>query len=93
MADRIRRVALAAIALPVLFLAMSGLASASTLTVTNTNDTGMGSLRAEILAASSGDTINFNVSGTITLGSTLPAISIDIGEHGLAVQATKTDHL
>ena len=78
MADRIRRCTLAAIALPVLFLAMSGMANAATLTVNNTNDTGMGSLRGQILGASSGDTINFNVSGTITLGSTLPAIAINL---------------
>ena len=83
MADRSRRIALAAIALPLLFLAMSRLASASPLTVTNTNDTGVGSLRAEILAASSGDTINFSVSGTITLGSPLPAIAVDLTIDGI----------
>ena len=78
MADRIRRVALAAIALPLLFLMMSGLARAATLTVTNTLDSGAGSLRAQILAAASGDTINFSVSGTITLASSLPAIAISL---------------
>jgi hypothetical protein len=78
MADRNRRFTVASIALPFLFLVMSRLASASTLTVINTNDTGVGSLRGEILAASSGDTINFNVSGTITLGSTLSGIAINL---------------
>ena len=78
MADRNRRFTLATIALPLLFLAMSGWARAATLTVSNTNDTGIGSLRGEILAASSGDTINFSVSGTITLGSSLPAIAINL---------------
>src|SRR5271165_6245156 len=44
---------------------------AATLTVTNNNDTGVGSLRAEVAAAASGDTINFapTVTGTITLTS------------------------
>jgi len=55
MADRIRSFVVALIVVPALFLAMSGLARAATLTVTNTNDTGAGSLRGEILAASSGD--------------------------------------
>jgi hypothetical protein len=68
----------ALIVVPALFLAMSGLARAATLTVTNTNDTGGGSLRDEILAALPGDTINFSVSGTITLGSALPAIAINL---------------
>ena len=84
MADRIRRVALAAIALPVLFLVISGVARAATFTVTNTTDpaspmAGDGSLREAIINANSAggiNTIQFNagVTGTITLGSTLPAI-------------------
>lgn len=42
-------------------------ARAATLTVTNTSDAGAGSLRQAILDAAAGDTINFAVSGTITL--------------------------
>src|SRR5262249_34516714 len=43
------------------------------LTVTNLNDTGDGSLRGQIAAASPGDTIDFApaLSGTIALGGTL----------------------
>jgi hypothetical protein len=63
MAGRNRRFTVAAIALlSLLLMAMPGVARAATLTVTNTNDTGGGSLRSQILAASSGDTINFSVS-------------------------------
>jgi len=81
MASLIRRLIMAAI-LTSSTLAIAGLASATTLTVSNTADSGAGSLRAAILAASSGDTINFSVSGTITLGSTLPAIAINLSIDG-----------
>src|SRR5262245_12568367 len=42
---------------------------AATVTVTNTNDSGTGSLRQALLDANDGDTITFAVSGTITLTS------------------------
>jgi hypothetical protein len=42
---------------------------AATITVTNTNDRGPGSLRQALTAANDGDTINFAVTGTITLTS------------------------
>src|SRR5271168_5136580 len=84
MADRNRRFALTAIALPLLLLAMSGLARAATFTVSNTTDpaspmAGDGSLREAITSANTAggtNNIQFNagVTGTITLGSTLPAI-------------------
>ncbi len=48
---------------------VSGPALAATLTVTTTADGGAGSLRDAINGAASGDTIVFNVSGTITLTS------------------------
>src|SRR5258708_29325091 len=46
---------------------------ANTIAVTNTNDSGLGSLRDAIASAASGDTINFNLTfpATITLSSTL----------------------
>ena len=74
MAGSNRRISLSAILLPLLFLTMSGLARAAIITVTNTNDTGAGSLRAAITSHGSGDTINFNLSGTIKLNSELPAV-------------------
>jgi hypothetical protein len=42
---------------------------AATITVTNTNDSGPGSLRQALTNANNGDTINFAVTGTITLTS------------------------
>jgi predicted outer membrane repeat protein len=42
---------------------------AATITVTNTNDSGAGSLRQALADANNGDTINFAVTGTIALTS------------------------
>jgi RTX calcium-binding nonapeptide repeat (4 copies) len=58
--------------------------AATTFTVTNTNDSGEGSLRQAILEANGAageDTINFNLvsPATITLGSQLPAITDGAG--------------
>ena len=46
-------------------------ATAATITVTNTNDSGAGSLRQSIASAADGDTINFSVNGTIVLATQL----------------------
>jgi len=57
-------------AIGVLLLAATAMsAHAATITVTNTNDSGPGSLRQALTIANDGDTIIFAVTGTITLTS------------------------
>ena len=53
----------------VLFCAVAFLAHATTITVTNSNDSGPGSLRQALIDANDGDTITFAVTGTIALTS------------------------
>jgi hypothetical protein len=68
MRGRIRRKQLAILS-TVLFCISAMPAQAATITVTNTNDNGPGSLRQALMIANDGDTINFAVTGTITLTS------------------------
>lgn len=63
-----------------LFIGLAGPAGATTLTVSNTLDSGAGSLRQAMInanAAAGADTINFasGVTGTITLASDLPDVT------------------
>ena len=71
-------------------------ASAKTITVTNTNDSGAGSLRNAITSASSGDTINFHLPAypaTITLSSVLSIdTSLTISGPGAASLAVSGNH-
>ena len=56
-------------AIGLLLYAVALPAHATTITVTNTNDSGTGSLRQALADANDGDTIEFAVTGTITLMS------------------------
>ena len=69
-----------------LFLALLFLSAtstfAATITVTNLNDSGAGSLRQAILDAMAGDTIDFDVAGTITLTTGEMIINKDLTVQG-----------
>jgi len=70
------------LALGFAFCALAAPAQALLRTVTNTNDSGAGSLRAAIAAATAGDTIDFTIDGagvqTIALLSALPPIAAGV---------------
>jgi hypothetical protein len=71
---------------------------AATITVMNTNDSGVGSLRQALADANDGDTIDFSVTGTITLtsGQLLVNDSITISGPGaniLAVNGNVTNRV
>src|SRR6516225_10643417 len=61
---------------------------AATITVTNTNDSGAGSLRQAIADAVNGDTIDFGVTGTITL--TTGELLVN---KGISINGPGSDHL
>ena len=64
-----RSKAYSAIVSLLLFCAIVVIGRSATITVTNNNDTGPGSLRQALTTAGDGDTITFAVTGTITLTS------------------------
>jgi hypothetical protein len=83
MSARIEGMRFAAIAV-LLLCAIAMQTHAATITVTNTNDSGPGSLRQALTIANNGDTISFAVTGTITLtsGGLLIANNITISGPG-----------
>jgi hypothetical protein len=83
---------------PALICALSISIYANTITVTNTNDSGPGSLRQALADANDGDTIEFAVSGTIglTSGELLVDKSITIsgpGAKNLAIDGNAKDRV
>jgi hypothetical protein len=72
------------ITVAILFFATVIALRAGTITVTNTNDSGPGSLRQALADANDGDTIDFAVTGTITLttGELLVGKSVTIAGPG-----------
>ena len=66
-------------------IAAMQIAHAATITVTNTNDSGAGSLRDAIATANNGDTINFSVPANSTI--TLSTIFLKFGKTWTATRA------
>ncbi len=76
-----------------LVCAMAASARADVITVTNTNDSGPGSLRQALADANDGDIINFAVTGTIglTSGELLVNNSVTISGPGASVLAVNAN--
>ena len=68
--DRLNRVLRRGVGILAAILSLSTMqATTKTVTVTNTNDAGAGSLRQALLDAVDGETIDFSITGTITLST------------------------
>lgn len=67
--DKIRRMIAG-----LLFLLSASATLGSTFTVTNTNDSGAGSLREAVAFAANGDTINFSLAFPATIALSTPII-------------------
>ncbi len=100
-----RRIAVAVCLLPIVLLLLSGLsatrvvAAPSTIKyVTNTNDSGSGSLRQAVISALPGDTIYFSVTGSITLTTGAIYVGVDVFINGpgaslLTIDGNDTDRI
>ena len=74
---------------PVLICALSASVYANLITVTNTNDSGPGSLRQALADANDGDTINFDASvGTVILATAELAIDKSVTLSGAPLMVT-----
>ena len=73
-----RTVCLCILAWFALHLSFATQTLAATITVTNTNDSGPGSLRQALVDANDGDTISFAVTGTIGLTTAELEINHDV---------------
>lgn len=70
------------------------IAKGSTLTVTNLLDSGPGSLRNEIAAASAGDIIAFNLTGTISLTSLITiGTNLTINGSGIVIDGSSSGEI
>jgi len=76
-----RVVLYSAVLVTTLFI-LSTTSFAATITVTNTDDSGGGSLRQAIIDATAGDTIDFDVAGTITITTGQIVINKDLTVEG-----------
>ena len=82
----------------VLFFTMPPSLRAATITVTNTNDEGAGSLRDALASAADGDTIAFSVAGTILLTNGELVVTNDVaiigsGPNTLAIDGNATSRV
>lgn len=74
--------------------ALTGITGLATFTVTNTNDSGLGSLRQAILDANATpgvDAITITANGTVNLSSALPAITDGVSVQGPGAALFKVD--
>jgi hypothetical protein len=94
LSEMVNRITRQGFAIGMVICAIATQADGAKITVTNTNDSGSGSLRQALSDANDGDTINFAVTGTITLtsGALLVTKNLTItgpGAHQLSIDGNQ----